>query len=85
MSGKMVRVFSILLHEGNVPGFPKEVFKGTKFEASRRAKKLNDKLSKEQQEKGWWYEAIEDLTTPVPRPPGVESHERRVRRVNPRR
>jgi hypothetical protein len=59
------RKFSILLHEGNVPGLTKEVINGTALEARQRARRLQEGLSKEQRDAGWRYEWIKDPSAPA--------------------
>ena len=61
------RKFSILLHEGNVPGLTKEVINGTALEAGRRARQMKEGLSKEQRDAGWWYEVREEPSAPARR------------------
>jgi len=66
-SAGLVGQFRILLHEGHVPGLTKKVVKGTRMEAQHQLRELEEKLSDEQREAGWWYELEEEITPPLSR------------------
>ena len=83
--GPVIRKYSILLHEGNVPGLTEKVINGTALEASRAKRQMEEGLSKEQRDAGWWYEVIEEPSAPARPPHKGREGGRGGRRDNSRR